>query len=267
MSPPGRPKGEFRSAQHEGPPMSGGRVPMLEIGDLHVSYGQVDAVRGVTLALQPGQIVSVIGPNGAGKTTLLAAAMGLLPSHGTLRFEGEDLHGLDVEARVERGLCLVPEKRELFGELTVLDNLQLGAYSKRPRPDALKKRLQSVYDRFPRLAERLKQRADTLSGGERQMLAVGRALMAEPRLLMLDEPSLGLAPLIVQEILSIVRGLRDDGVSILLVEQNARAALESSDLGYVLETGEIALSGPSQALANDPRVQATYLGGGTNDDD
>jgi len=239
---------------------------MLEIGDLHVSYGQVDAVRGVTLALQPGQIVSVIGPNGAGKTTLLAAAMGLLPSTGTLRFEGEDLHGLDVEARVERGLCLVPEKRELFGELSVLDNLQLGAYSKRLRADALKKRLQSVYDRFPRLAERRAQRADTLSGGERQMLALGRALMAAPRLLMLDEPSLGLAPLIVRDILNIVRGLRDDGVSILLVEQNARAALETSDHGYVLETGEIALNGASQDLAGDPRVQATYLGGGTDDD-
>ena len=240
---------------------------MLEIGDLHVSYGQVDAVRGVTLDLQPRQIVSVIGPNGAGKTTLLAAAMGLLPSKGVLRFEGEDLHGLDVEARVERGLCLVPEKCELFGELSVLDNLQLGAYSKRLRADALKKRLQSVYDRFPRLAERRAQRADTLSGGERQMLALGRALMAAPRLLMLDEPSLGLAPLIVRDILAIVRALRDDGVSILLVEQNARAALETSDLGYVLETGEIALSGASEQLASDPRVQATYLGGGTDHDD
>ena len=240
---------------------------MLEIGDLHVSYGQVDAVRGVSLDLQHGQIISVIGPNGAGKTTLLAAAMGLLPSKGTLRFEGEDLHGLDVESRVERGLCLVPEKRELFGELTVLDNLQLGAYAKRPRGDEMKRLLQSVYDRFPRLAERRRQRADTLSGGERQMLAVGRALMSSPRLLMLDEPSLGLAPLIVRDILSIVRALRDDGVSILLVEQNARAALESSDHGYVLETGEIALSGASADLAEDPRVQATYLGGGTHDDD
>jgi branched-chain amino acid transport system ATP-binding protein len=239
---------------------------MLEIGDVHVSYGQVDAVRGVSLMLMPGQIVSVIGPNGAGKTTLLAAIMGLLPAKGTLRFEGEDLGALDVEARVERGLVLVPEKRELFGELAVLDNLLLGAYAKRLRGDALKRRLQSVYDRFPRLAERRSQRADTLSGGERQMLALGRALMSSPRLLMLDEPSLGLAPLIVQEILAIVRSLRDDGVSILLVEQNARAALESSDHGYVLETGEIALEGGSRTLANDPRVQATYLGGGTDDD-
>ncbi|HYP83810.1 ABC transporter ATP-binding protein [Variovorax sp.] len=238
---------------------------MLEIGDLHVSYGQVDAVRGVSLSLAKGQIISVIGPNGAGKTTLLAAAMGLLPSKGVLRFEGQDLHGLDVESRVERGLCLVPEKRELFGELTVLDNLMLGAYSRRLRGDALKKQLDFVYQRFGRLAERRSQRANTLSGGERQMLAVGRALMSQPRLLMLDEPSLGLAPLIVRDILTIVRKLRDDGVSILLVEQNARAALESSDEGYVLETGEIALHGDSAQLAHDPRVQATYLGGAADE--
>jgi branched-chain amino acid transport system ATP-binding protein len=240
-------------------------TPMLEIQDLHVSYGQVDAVRGISLSLMPGQIVSVIGPNGAGKTTLLAAAMGLLPSKGTLRFEGDDLHALDVEARVERGLTLVPEKRELFGELTVLDNLMLGAYAKRLRSATLKERLEAVYARFPRLGERRAQRADTLSGGERQMLALGRALMSSPRLLMLDEPSLGLAPLIVNEILSIVRGLRDEGVSILLIEQNARAALDCSDHGYVLETVEIALSGASDALASDPRVQHTYLGGGADD--
>jgi branched-chain amino acid transport system ATP-binding protein len=241
-------------------------APMLEVEDLHVSYGQVDAVRGVTLTLQPGQIVSVIGPNGAGKTTLLAAAMGLLPSKGRLRFEGDDLHGLDVEARVERGLCLVPEKRELFGELTVLDNLMLGAFPRKLRGTALKRQIDFVCERFPRLGERRAQRADTLSGGERQMLALGRALMSSPRLLMLDEPSLGLAPLIVQEILGFVRGLRSEGVSILLVEQNARAALDSSDRGYVLETGEIALSGPSEDLAIDPRVQATYLGGATDED-
>ncbi|WP_322994435.1 ABC transporter ATP-binding protein [Castellaniella sp.] len=241
-------------------------VPMLEVEDLRVAYGRVEAVRGVSVTLQPGQIVSIIGPNGAGKTTLLSAVMGLLPARGMLRFEGENLAGLDVESRVERGLCLVPETRELFGELSVLDNLCLGAYSRRLRSQALRNRLDSVYARFPRLAERRAQRADTLSGGERQMLAVGRALMSAPRLLMLDEPSLGLAPLIVREILSIVRALREDGVSILLVEQNARAALESSDFGYVLETGEIALSGDSAALAEDERVQATYLGGGTNDD-
>jgi len=239
-------------------------TPMLQISDLHVSYGQVDAVRGVSLTLMPGQIVSVIGPNGAGKTTLLGAAMGLLPSKGTLKFEGENLHDLDVEARVERGLTLVPEKRELFGELSVYENLVLGAYAKRRNGAETKRRLENVYERFPRLKDRRDQRADTLSGGERQMLAVGRALMSGPRLLMLDEPSLGLAPLIVQEILAIVRQLRSDGVSILLVEQNARAALDSSDRGYVLETGEVALEGDSAQLAGDARVQATYLGGGSD---
>jgi branched-chain amino acid transport system ATP-binding protein len=240
--------------------------PLLEIDDLHVAYGRVEAVRGVSLALLPGQIVSVIGPNGAGKTTLLAAAMGLLPSSGRLRFDGADLHELDVEARVERGMCLVPEKRELFTDLTVQDNLLLGAYTRRLGRAALESRMESVYERFPRLAERRAQRAGTLSGGERQMLALGRALMSQPRLLMLDEPSLGLAPLIVQEILAIVRGLRRDGVSILLVEQNARAALDSSDHGYVLETGEIALAGASHELASDERVHATYLGGATDED-
>lgn len=238
---------------------------MLEIDGLHVSYGRVEAVRGVSLKLDKGQIVSVIGPNGAGKTTLLSAAMGLLASTGSLRFEGEDLHKMDVEARVERGLCLVPERRELFGQLSVLDNLRLGAYAIRPGANAIKRQLDMVYTRFPRLAERCAQRADTLSGGERQMLALGRALMSAPRLLMLDEPSLGLAPLIVREILTIVRSLRDDGVSILLVEQNARAALESSDRGYVLETGEIALEGQSQDLIADQRVLHTYLGGGADD--
>jgi branched-chain amino acid transport system ATP-binding protein len=242
-------------------------TPMLEIGDLHVAYGQVEAVRGVSLALMPGQIVSVIGPNGAGKTTLLAATMGLLPSRGTLRFEGEPLGDLDVESRVERGLCLVPEKRELFGALSVLDNLRLGAYARRLGRAALERRIDSVFARFARLAERRSQLASTLSGGERQMLALGRALMSAPRLLMLDEPSLGLAPLIVRDILTIVRSLRDEGVAILLVEQNARAALDASDYGYVLETGEIALSGASAELAGDPRVQATYLGGGTDDHD
>ncbi|MFM0500740.1 ABC transporter ATP-binding protein [Paraburkholderia caffeinilytica] len=239
---------------------------MLEIGDLHISYGQVDAVRGISLSLERGQIISVIGPNGAGKTTLLAAAMGLLPCSGTLRFEDQSLAALDVESRVERGICLVPERRELFGELSVLDNLQLGAYSRRLSRSAFKARLESVFARFKRLAERRTQRAETLSGGERQMLALGRALMSAPRLLMLDEPSLGLAPLVVREILNIVSDLRDEGISILLVEQNALAALEISDYGYVLETGEVALHGKSDSLVRDPRVRATYLGGATDDD-
>ena len=243
--------------------MSVAMAPLLEVRDLHVAYGQVEAVRGVSLVLEKGRIVSVIGPNGAGTTTLLAAVMGLLPARGRLALDGEDLAALDVEARVERGMTLVPEQRELFGELSVRDNLLLGAYAKRLRGASLKSRLDTVCARFPRLAERASQRADTLSGGERQMLALGRALMSQPRLLLLDEPSLGLAPLVVQEIFAIVRGLRDEGVSILLVEQNARAALDSSDHGYVLETGEIAFAGASHDLARDPRVQAAYLGGGS----
>ena len=236
-------------------------TPLLEIKDLHVAYGKVEAVRGVSLALEAGQIVTVIGPNGAGKTTLLAALMGLLPSRGRITFDGADMQRLEVEDRVERGLCLVPETRELFAELSVADNLLLGAYAKRRDSAALRERLADVYARFPRLRERRRQLAGTLSGGERQMLALGRALMARPRLLMLDEPSLGLAPLIVREIFRIIAGLRELGVTILLVEQNARAALESADYAYVLETGEIGLHGPAAELMHDKRVIATYLGG------
>jgi len=233
---------------------------LLEIKDLHVAYGKVEAVRGVGLEMQPGQIVTVIGPNGAGKTTLLAAAAGLLRFRGSVIYDGIDLRYMDVEERVERGFCLVPERRELFGDMTVADNLLLGAYARR-RGTSVQQRLQEVYRRFPRLDERRRQKAHTLSGGERQMLALGRALMAQPVLLMLDEPSLGLAPLIVREIFRIVASLREAGVSILLVEQNARAALETADYGYVLETGEITFQGPAAALVSDPRVNATYLGG------
>jgi len=236
---------------------------LLEIEDLHVAYGKVEAVRGVGLTMQPGQIVTIIGPNGAGKTTLLAAAAGLLRSRGRVIYDGVDLERLDVEERVERGFCLVPERRELFGDMTVVDNLLLGAYARRRNRSGVRESLQQVYQRFPRLAERRRQKAQTLSGGERQMLALGRALMARPRLLLLDEPSLGLAPLMVREILRIVASLRDLGVSILLVEQNARAALETADYGYVLEMGEITHQGPAGALAHDARVVATYLGGST----
>ncbi len=234
---------------------------MLEVDDLHVAYGKVEAVRGVSLRLRKGEIVTVIGPNGAGKTTLLNAVMGLLPSRGRLMFESESLATLDVEERVERGLCLVPEKRELFGDMSVADNLVLGGYVHRGDRAAVRAQLDEVYTRFPRLAERRPQLASTLSGGERQMLALGRALMAKPRVLLLDEPSLGLAPLIVREILRIVGGLRELGVSVLLVEQNARAALETADYGYVLETGDVALEGRAEDLIHDQRVVATYLGG------
>jgi len=234
---------------------------ILDIQSLEVSYGKVEAVRGATLSIEKGQIVTVIGPNGAGKTTLLAAVMGLLRSRGRITFNARDVAALEVEDRVQMGMSLVPERRELFGDMTVADNLDLGAYIHRADRTGTRQRLDTVYDRFPRLAERQRQRASTLSGGERQMLALGRALMGKPRLLLLDEPSLGLAPLIVREIFRIVASLRELGVSILLVEQNARAALETADYGYVLENGEISVSGPASTLMHDPRVIASYLGG------
>jgi branched-chain amino acid transport system ATP-binding protein len=237
---------------------------ILSVADLHVSYGKVEAVSGVSLEMQVGHIVTVIGPNGAGKTTLLAALMGLLPSKGESRYETQDLRPLSTEERVRRGISLVPERRELFTEMTVADNLVLGAYTRWRNRQAVQRDLQEVYGRFPRLSERRRQLAGTLSGGERQMLALGRALMAKPRLLLLDEPSLGLAPLIVREIFRIVMGLRELGVSILLVEQNARAALETADYGYVLETGSIVHAGPAVSLIHDPRVIASYLGGNIN---
>jgi branched-chain amino acid transport system ATP-binding protein len=234
---------------------------LLEVEGLKVAHGKVEAVHDVSLKVSDGRIVTVIGPNGAGKTTLLAAIMGLLPSRGRIAYAGEAAARLSVEQRVARGLILVPERRELFAGMSVADNLELGAFQRVRRGDREWRRTQDeVYQRFPRLAERRDQLAGTLSGGERQMLAMGRALMGKPRLLMLDEPSLGLAPLIVREIFSIVAGLRETGVSILLVEQNARAALQVADYGYVLETGELAIEGPSGELAANPRVAATYLG-------
>jgi branched-chain amino acid transport system ATP-binding protein len=236
--------------------------PLLETADLRVSYGKVAAVRGVTLAMDRGQIVTIIGANGAGKTTLLSAIMGLLQANGKVTFDGSDMARLEIEDRVAMGMSLVPERRELFGEMSVDDNLVLGAYAQRGGRTAMRQRRDAVYARFPRLAERRRQLANTLSGGERQMLALGRALMGEPRLLLLDEPSLGLAPLMVRAIFRIISSLRELGVSILLVEQNARAALETADYGHVLENGEIALSGPAAQLMHDPRVVASYLGGG-----
>ena len=237
---------------------------LLSVSDLHVSYGNVEAVSGVSLEMQAGHIVTVIGPNGAGKTTLLAALMGLLPSKGESWYDAQELRVLSTEERVRRGICLVPERRELFTEMTVADNLVLGAYTRWRDRQAVQRDLQEVYTRFPRLSERRNQLAGTLSGGERQMLALGRALMAQPRLLLLDEPSLGLAPLIVRESFRIIMGLRELGVSILLVEQNARAALETADYGYVLETGCIVHSGPAGSLIHDPRVITSYLGGKVN---
>ncbi len=235
---------------------------LLEVQGLTVRYGKVAAVRSVSLRVGRGRIATVIGPNGAGKTTLLSAIAGLLPcAAGEVRLEGASITGAAVEENAARGLSLVPETRELFSGMSVEDNLVLGAFTLlragRRERDVL---LEEAFGIFPRLRERRRQLAGTLSGGERQMLALGRALMSRPRLLLLDEPSLGLAPLVVREIFQVIVELRRRGVSVLLVEQNARAALQIADEGYVLETGEVALAGAASALAGDPRVIETYLG-------
>jgi branched-chain amino acid transport system ATP-binding protein len=230
---------------------------LLEINALSAGYGRIEVVTDVSLTVTGGSIVTIIGTNGAGKTTLLNAIMGILPSRGTIRFGGEMVPPL-IEGRIARGLCLVPERRELFGTMSVQDNLALGGFllSAADRRAALAE----VYNRFPRLNERRRQAAVTLSGGERQMLALGRALMSRPRLLLLDEPSLGLAPRIVQDIFRIITDLRASGASILLVEQNARAALEVADEAHVMELGQIVKSGPAKALATDPVIVDSYLG-------
>jgi len=234
---------------------------LLQVTDLHAGYGRAEVLSGLNLRLSQGQVVSVIGPNGAGKSTTLNALMGVLPARGRILFDGHDLTEVSLEERVMLGLALVPERRELFGTMPVEDNLVLGGYrAMRQRVPRWRQEIERVYTLFPRLKERRAQLAGTLSGGERQMLAVGRALMSRPKLLMLDEPSLGLAPMVVREIFRTVESLRQAGVSILLIEQNARAALEVSEYAYVLETGAIALEGPARQLAGDARVIDTYLG-------
>ena len=234
---------------------------LLNVRDLHAGYGHAEVLTGLNFQLAKGQVVTVIGPNGAGKSTTLNALMAVLPARGQVIFDGVDLADVTLEERVMLGMALVPEKRELFGTMPVEDNLILGGYrAMKQRVPNWRGELERVYALFPRLKERRLQLAGTLSGGERQMLAVGRALMSGPKLLMLDEPSLGLAPLIVREIFRIIVQLRQQGVSILLIEQNARAALEVADHGYVLETGAFALDGPAAQLAGDPRVIETYLG-------
>ncbi len=235
---------------------------LLRVRDLHAGYGRAEVLHGIDLTASAGQVITVIGPNGAGKSTLLNALMGVLPSKGTIVYDGKPMDLLALEERVMRGIALVPETRALFATMSVADNLLLGAYRQVRLGNAKDsaKALGEVYMLFPRLRERRQQLAGTLSGGERQMLAVGRALMSRPALLMLDEPSLGLAPLVVRDIFSTIAALRATGVTILLVEQNARAALEVADYGYVLEMGEVALHGPAVDLARDPRVIETYLG-------
>jgi branched-chain amino acid transport system ATP-binding protein len=231
---------------------------LLTVSDVHISYGKVEAVRSVSLEVGANRIVTIIGANGAGKTTLLNAIMGVLPMKGGVTFGGEDLSRLDIEDRVAAGLSLVPEHRELFGTMSVEDNLQLGAF-RIPRAIAAQS-FERVYTLFPRLKERRRQLAGTLSGGEQQMLAMGRALMGAPKLLMLDEPSLGLAPLIVADIFRTVGELRAAGVSVLLVEQNAKAALKIADHAYVMELGEFVLDGPAAEIATNQQVVASYLG-------
>ena len=236
-------------------------TPFLKVTDLRAGYGRAEVLHGLSLQADKGSVITVIGPNGAGKSTLLNTLMGMLPGRGRIEFNGQAIDELTLEERVMAGIALVPEKRELFGTMSVEDNLVLGGFRQMRQGNAQwRDRLADVFDLFPRLKERRAQEAGTLSGGERQMLAVGRALMSRPTLLMLDEPSLGLAPLIVRDIFNIIQTLRQTGVTIVLVEQNARAALAVADQGYVLEMGEIGLHGPAAELARDPRVIDTYLG-------
>lgn len=240
-------------------------APVLEVKDLHVAYGKVEALHGASIKVEAGRIVTVIGPNGAGKSTMLNAIAGALGANastqGAVLLRGADVKAWPVEERVAQGMSLVPESRDLFTTMSVEDNLMLGGYTRYKRGEKdLRTQLELVYDLFPRLRERRTQAAGTMSGGERQMVALGRALMAKPALLMLDEPSLGLAPLIVKEIFRIIVRLKETGVAILLVEQNARAALQAADYAYVLETGDVVMEGLASALANDPKVIDTYLG-------
>ena len=234
---------------------------LLQVSGLRAGYGRAEVLGGLEFHLDSGQVVTIIGPNGAGKSTTLNALMGVLPSRGRVVFDGQDLADATLEERVMLGLALVPEKRELFATMPVEDNLVLGGFrAMKLRVPNWRRELDHVYELFPRLKERRAQMAGTLSGGERQMLALGRALMSRPKLLMLDEPSLGLAPLVVRDIFRTIQRLRTEGTAILLIEQNARAALEVADHGYVLETGSIALQGPAAQLAGDPRVIESYLG-------
>ncbi|MBU6285454.1 MAG: ABC transporter ATP-binding protein [Proteobacteria bacterium] len=234
---------------------------LLRVEGLHVAYGEIEAVRDVSLSMYFGQVLTVIGANGAGKSTLLQALIGLLPYRGSISLEGRLIDHADVESRVRFGMNLVPEKRELFVSMTVEDNLILGAFHRRRLGKADRQlQLTEVYTRFPRLEERKQQLAGTLSGGERQMLAMGRAMMGQPKLLLLDEPSLGLAPRVVADVFRVIRDLKQAGVSILLVEQNARAALQVADYAYVMETGRVVLEGEAAALLNDQRLMQSYLG-------
>ena len=236
-------------------------MSMLEVTDLCVNYGGIKALKGISFSVEEGQICTLIGANGAGKSTALRAISGLVPvKSGSIRFKDQEIAGLDTQRVVERGVVLVPEGRRVFDNLTVLENLKIGAYLRKDSA-GIARDIEYVYSLFPRLKERHWQSAGTLSGGEQQMLAVGRAMMAKPKLLMMDEPSLGLAPLIVKGIFEIITRLsRESGTTILLIEQNAAAALKAADYGYVIETGEIKIEGAGEQILNDPRIQEAYLG-------
>lgn len=235
-------------------------MSLLEVRDLRVSYGGIEALKGISFDVEEGQIITLIGANGAGKSTTLKSISGLVKnSHGTIRYNGEEIQGMDAQKIVERGIALVPEGRKVFPNLTVRENLIIGGYLRKNKAE-VEADLNYVYELFPRLQERHWQSAGTLSGGEQQMLAVGRGLMAKPKIIMMDEPSLGLAPLIVRDIFAIIERINDMGVTVLLIEQNANAALKIAHKAYVLVTGEITKSGEGHELLNDPQVRDAYLG-------
>jgi branched-chain amino acid transport system ATP-binding protein len=233
---------------------------LLELDNVRVTYGRIEALHGISIGVDQGEVVALIGANGAGKTTTMRAISGIRPlAGGAIRFEGEDISRLRADLRVVRGLCQAPEGRGIFPGMTVLENLDMGAYTRRDR-NAVALDLDRVYGLFPRMSERRKQVAGTLSGGEQQMLAIGRALMSAPKVLLLDEPSMGLAPMLIQQIFSIIEEISQQGTTILVVEQNAQQALTRADRAYVMETGHIVKEGSGRELLNDPAVKEAYLG-------
>ncbi len=240
-------------------------MSMLEVRDLVVSYGGIEALKGISFDVEEGNIVTLIGANGAGKSTTLRSITGIVPiKSGSITFMGEEITRMDTQKIVSKGIALVPEGRRVFSNLTVLENLKIGAYLRNDKA-GIQKDIDYIYSLFPRLKERNWQLAGTLSGGEQQMLAVGRAMMTRPKLIMMDEPSLGLAPLVVKDIFSIIKTLKETGITVLLIEQNANAALNAADIGYVMETGNITLSGTGKELLASEDVQAAYLGKSNKD--
>ncbi len=236
-------------------------MPMLKIENLHVYYGGIHALKGINLTVPQGKVVSLIGANGAGKSTTLRTITSLVkPTSGKIYFQGEDITQAKTTSVIKKGITLVPEGRRVFADLTVYENLNLGAYLRQKDKNGIQKDMDKVFELFPRLKEREWQTAGTLSGGEQQMLAIGRALMSRPSVMMMDEPSLGLAPIVVRDVFNIIREIHDSGMTILLIEQNARAALKVADYGYVIETGKIVLEGPGKELADNDEVRRSYLG-------